>query len=231
VLGDGTQVFECKATVEIKEGKERAVVQLQPIGGASLLKDPQKLLQNLGRFNFDSEESKRDQDFRIFVADWNKVAKFCHKHFLEPGNAVLECDPRREIEEELEETLGGKVSPDQYNLSWLGINTQEEALASARMGQNQAKTKRIFNLFEAKICDPALESRILQAALDTDPQALIEKARAKALSGKGKGKASALIAVPKEALDLALEQMGAGEKPKIRDCGLANTIGALFEKR
>ena len=132
------------------------------------------------------------------------------------------------FEEELEETLGRKVLPEQYRLSWLGMHVQEEAQASARLGQNQTQTKRVFNIFKAEITDPELEQHLRAVAIKTDAAALLNKARTNPHAAGGKGKASALAVISLKDLAPVLNAMSAGQKGKIGDCRVAETIALLW---
>ena len=52
-------VLERKATYKKREGKVKERLQAQPLGGASVLKKPQALLDIIDRFNYDNEKSRR----------------------------------------------------------------------------------------------------------------------------------------------------------------------------
>src|SRR5688500_5254820 len=59
--------LERKATLLQDESGHGVEVIAQPFGGAIRLLDPKALRDLIGDFHFDSEESRSEQDFRIFI--------------------------------------------------------------------------------------------------------------------------------------------------------------------
>ena len=96
--GDGelTLALERKATLLKDESRRTVEVMAQPFGGAIRLLEPKALRVLIDDFHFDSEESRSEQDFRIFIrpSDWSVVREFCIQHFSRVDDPVLESEPR-----------------------------------------------------------------------------------------------------------------------------------------
>ena len=71
--------LERKATV-LEDGG--VSVLAQPFGGGIRILDPTSLQKIAGEIQFDSERSKRDQDFRILIppSKWEAVKRYCLHH-------------------------------------------------------------------------------------------------------------------------------------------------------
>src|SRR5689334_22995355 len=77
--GDVMLALERKATAHESENGPVVKVKSQPFGGAVRILDLRGLRDLIGDFHFDSERSRSEQDFRIFIrpADWSTVREFC----------------------------------------------------------------------------------------------------------------------------------------------------------
>src|SRR5262249_53338707 len=97
---DGTLILalERKATL-MKQADNGVKVRAQPFGGAVRLGNADSLLDLISDFQFDSERSQSEQDFRILIrrADWATVKAFCLQHLQHVDDPVLEADPCREL--------------------------------------------------------------------------------------------------------------------------------------
>jgi hypothetical protein len=60
-------VLEREATLHETENGHVIQIKSQPFGGAIRILDPTKRYNLIGEFQFDSEHSRAEQDFRIFV--------------------------------------------------------------------------------------------------------------------------------------------------------------------
>jgi hypothetical protein len=74
--------LERKATLSEMENGRVVEVKSQPFGGAIQILDPTKLHDLIGEFQFNSEHSRAEQDFRIFVrrSAWSLLQEFCLQH-------------------------------------------------------------------------------------------------------------------------------------------------------
>jgi hypothetical protein len=105
--GDLMLALEHKATLIAGEGGPRVTVKAQPFGGAIRFLNLTPLQTLIGNFHFDSQRSRSERDFRIFIrpADWDTVREFCLRHFGQENDWVLESDPARELIEEFADAL------------------------------------------------------------------------------------------------------------------------------
>ncbi len=87
--------LERKATLLDSENGPVVDVKSQPFGGAIQILDPGALQRQIGDFHFDSEESRAEQDFRIFIrpADWEEVRVFCLRQFDQPNDSSFGIGP------------------------------------------------------------------------------------------------------------------------------------------
>ncbi|HEU0296785.1 MAG TPA: hypothetical protein VFR47_28870, partial [Anaerolineales bacterium] len=97
--GESMLALERKATLRETENGRIVEVKSQPFGGAVRILDLMKLRDLIGDFHFDSERSRSEQDFRIFIrpSDWSVVREFCIQHFSRIDDPILETDPTREL--------------------------------------------------------------------------------------------------------------------------------------
>src|SRR5918999_609182 len=65
--GDLMLALERKATLLKTESGHAVEVITQPFGGAIRIRDLKMLRELIGDFHFDSEESRSEKDFRIFI--------------------------------------------------------------------------------------------------------------------------------------------------------------------
>ena len=114
--GDLMLALERKATLRETETGRAVEVKSQPFGGAIRIRDPSMLRDLIGDFHFDSQRSRSEQDFRIFIrpSAWETVREFCLEHFRYVDDPVLETDPGRELAEEFADALKITLKPEQY---------------------------------------------------------------------------------------------------------------------
>jgi hypothetical protein len=108
--------LERRATLRGTEGGGAVRVKSQPFGGAIRIFDVRTICDLLGDFHFDSERSRAEQDFRIFIrpSAWSLLREFCLEHISLDDDLILETIPTRELVEEFAETLGIDLQPEQY---------------------------------------------------------------------------------------------------------------------
>lgn len=183
-------VLERKATYFERE--QRPVVKVQPFGGAVRINDPARLYTVAGAFHFDSEHSRREQDFRIFIrpAAWDDVKACCLEQFQASDEAVFETSPERELAEELQDSLGVKIDPDRYGCHPFRTVVENDPSPTANIHAETRPTVRIYRVFEAQVVDPALWQQIKLNSDRFSDQDLQDRAMEDLRNG-GKGRANA----------------------------------------
>jgi hypothetical protein len=195
--GDLMLALERKATLLEGELGQFVDVKAQPFGGAIQIRDPSALRDLIGDFHFDSEQSRSEQDFRLFIrpADWETVRQFCLQHFNDPDDPVLEADPRRELAEEFAETLKIALQSDQYIHKSLGTIVEDISSPTDNFYARGYPTVRIYHTFEASILDPSLARKMLTKSERYSYQDLCELAFEDSQNG-GPGWANAVLTLP-----------------------------------
>jgi len=231
--GDLMLALERKATV-LKDGSGRSVrVVAQPFGGAIRLFDPKAVRDLIGDFHFDSEESRGEQDFRIFIrpADWEAVQRFCINHFRDFEYSVLETDPRRELAEEFADALRISLKPDQYSLKPLGTVVEDDPAPTENIHARGHPTARVYRLFEARILDSSLSHAMLTNSQGYSNHDLQEFALEDARSA-GKGRSSAVLTLPVKLISdvyLAMPPEARSTPISFEDNYLDESVGAILE--
>jgi hypothetical protein len=195
--GDLMLALERKATLIADKGKRRVSVKAQPFGGAIHFLQLAPLQTLIGDFHFDSERSRFEQDFRLFIrpADWNTVREFCRRHLEHENDSVLESDPGRELAEEFADALAVELRPEQYIAKPLRTVVENEPARTQNIYAADYPTVRIYRVFEARIVAPFLCRAIMANSEATSNQMLRELALEDARKG-GRGRANAILALP-----------------------------------
>jgi hypothetical protein len=217
--GELMLAFERRAT--LREGGRAVEVKSQPFGGAIRILEPGLLRDSIGDFHFDSERSRLEQDFRIFVrpSAWESVRDFCIEHLSHVDDAILETDSTRELVEEFSDTLKINLQPGQYVSNAIATIVENEAVPAANIHAKGILTVRIFRIFEAYISDSSLAHSMMKNSDSLSDQDLRELALVDLHNG-GKGRANAMLVLPmKHLVDSYL-----GMPPKERN------VPVLFEK-
>lgn len=191
--------LERKATLLPAEG--RVTVKAQPFGGALRINDLLPLSKRIGDFHFDSQRSRSEMDFRIFIrpAAWGAVREFCLEQFDGPDGTVLESGPDRELAEEFGDALGTGLSQNQYQCSPLWTVLENNPAPTENIHAERQPTVRVYRVFEVRITDLALAKAITSNSQRYPNHNLAEFAREDARSG-GKGRANAMLALPMESI-------------------------------
>jgi hypothetical protein len=193
--------LERKATLHPDGEGGRVLIKSQPFGGAIRIKNLARFRDSVGDFRFDSERSRSERDFRIFIppSDWEAVRAFCLGQFANEDDSILETTPKRELEEELADTLGIALKPEQYSCKPLKTMVENNPAATDNVHARGHATVRVYRVFEARILDPALGRLISEESEQLSNQSLRERARGNARKG-GKGWANAVLVLPMEAV-------------------------------
>jgi hypothetical protein len=189
--------LEHKATLHAVAGVRQVLVRAQPFGGAVRILHFSGLHERVQGFHFDSTQSRDEADFRIFIqpTDWPAVRAYCLRELNQAGDSDLDADPARELVEEVEDALGGKIYPSQYRLKPLWTVLEDRPAPSGNVRAAGVPTVRVYRAFEALIVDPALCRLMLESSERVSGAALREMAMQEARRG-GRGRANAVFAAP-----------------------------------
>ena len=195
--GDLMLALERKATLRKAETGRIVEVKSQPFGGAIRILDLKRIQELIGDFHFDSERSRSEQDFRIFIrpSDWPVVREFCIRHLRQDGDPILETDPGRELAEEFADALKINLKPDQYIQKPAATVIEDNPAPTENIHAEGSLTARVYRVFEATITDSSLALAMITNSERLSDADLQELVRQDAQSG-GKGRANAILAVP-----------------------------------
>lgn len=185
--------LECKATLR----GDKVELKSQPFGGAIRILDVDAVHDLIGDFHFDSERSRAEEDFRLYIqpSAWSVLRKFCIQQFSRVDNPTLETDPARELAEEFEDALKLELMPEQYVCIPVATVVEDEAAPTKNIHANGYPTVRVYRVFEASITDSALADAILKNSESISRERMSELALKDARNG-GKGRANALLVLP-----------------------------------
>ena len=177
------------------------MVKSHPFGGAIRIHDLLRLRDAIGDFQFDSENSRFEQDFRLFIrpSAWESMRRFCWQHFSDPDNHVLETGPQRELEEEFLEGLQIKLLPDQFTVRLRETLIEEEPSPTENIRAQGHPTARIYRIFEAYLHDMSLATALVRHSEMYSDQDLILLARERSSDG-GVGMFNTVLALPNKGL-------------------------------
>ena len=155
--------LERRATLREDKMERRVEIKSQPFGGAIHIHDLDLLRNIIGDFHFDSEESRSEQDFRLFIrpSAWDMVRQFCLQHLNDSSALVLESDPRRELTEEFADVLDISLHQDQYTYRTVGTVIENYPSPTNNFFARNFPTNRIYRIFEAHILDPSLANELV----------------------------------------------------------------------
>lgn len=195
--GDLMLALERKATLREAEKERLVEVNSQPFGGAIRILDLRALREQIGDFRFDSERSRSEQDFRIFIqaSAWEAVREFCLQHISRVDDPVLETDPGRELAEEFADALKISLRGDQYSYKPAATVVEAHPAPTGNIYAKDMLTARIYRIFEAYISDSSLAFAMIANSESFSDQDLRELALEDAHKG-GKGRANAVLTLP-----------------------------------
>src|SRR5512138_2014965 len=87
--GESMLALERKATLHETENGRIVQVKSQPFGGAIRILNVGAIYDLIGDFHFDSEQSRSEQDFRIFIgpSSWPVLREFCIQQLSRVDNS------------------------------------------------------------------------------------------------------------------------------------------------
>ena len=185
--------LERKATLR----KNEVEVKSQPFGGAIRILDFDAINDLIGDFHFDSERSRTEQDFRLFIrpSSWPALRDFCIQHLRRDNDPILETDPTRELVEEFADALKINLQPAQYTSKPVATIVENEATPTENIHAKGIYTVRVYRIFEATITYSALTHAILKNSESLSQKRMCELALEDARNG-GKGRANAVLVLP-----------------------------------
>jgi len=188
--------LERKATV-LRDLENNIRVCAQPVGGGVRIFNPLQLREIVGEIQFDGEESKQEQDFRILISasKWDEVKKYCLRHLENPDDAELESDPQRELVEEFEETLNVNLKPEQYTCQPSGFVIENKPVSTDNVNMQGQLTVRLYRIFEMYILDDLLYKTMLSVSQRDSDQDL-RRLALKDLQNGGNGRANSILTLP-----------------------------------
>lgn len=226
--------LERKATLRRTAEGGAVRVKSRPFGGAIRIFDLSAVHDVLDDFHFDSERSRAEQDFRIFIrpSSWSSLREFCLQHIVLDDDLILETSPSRELVEEFGETLRVDLRPEQYVSKPIATVVENRAVSTENIYAAGTPTVRIYRVYEAAITDSFLPHAMLKHGNDLSHQRLSELAIADARSG-GKGKANAVLTLPWERLQSVYRAMVPAERDipiVFEENRLDSTVAAILEE-
>jgi len=188
--------LERTATLRETEGRREVTVRAKPFGGGVRLINPRRLKDLIGQFHYDSERSRREDDFRIQIhpASWDKVKEICREHLKAPASGILDASPARELAEEFEDALQVQITPDQYQLKPRGMIVENLPEKTDNVRAAGLPTVRIYYLFDARISAPEMITLLLANSRRYSDRNLQQMAWDDYWQG-GKGRANAALAL------------------------------------
>jgi hypothetical protein len=225
--------LERKATLHRTMDDEAVRVKSRPFGGAIRILDIRPVHDLVGDFHFDSERSKAEQDFRIFIrpSAWPSLREFCLQHIVLDGDLILETSPSRELVEEFAETLRVDLRPEQYLCRPVATMVENRAILTENIYATRTPTVRVYRIFEADITDVVLARLMLKNGDDLSHQRLSQLAIADAQSG-GRGRANDVLTLPWERLQdvyRAMPQVARNVPVIFDENRLDSTVAAILD--
>ena len=232
--GEKMLALERKATL-VDEGIEKTIeVKAQPFGGAVRIKEVNALKGLLGEFQFDSEGSRAEMDFRIFInpTDWSILRQFCVQHLKDVDDPVLEADPGRELIEEFMDCLDLRTTREQFTSKPRGTVVEEDPSPTANIRARGFSTARVYRIFTTHISDKKLARRIITESNRFSDEDLEDLARLDKQKG-GEGRANRILALPLDETIAFYSHTSLQERNSLLDFGnyhLSEAVLALLDE-
>ena len=194
--GQITLALERIATLRKFNGISSVDVTAKPFGGGVRITNPKELKRIIKDFQYDSERSRQERDFRILIHPemWGKIKETCNEHLHDNRKRIFDYSPDRELVEEFEDSLKIKIKPDEYILIPKGMVIQDLKIKTNNVRAQGMPTVRIYYIFEAWIKSHELVKLILtksrQFSEDNFKKAALEDAER-----GGKGRANSVLTI------------------------------------
>jgi hypothetical protein len=199
--GDGIAMMalEHKATLVSSAQQSRVDVKAQPFGGAIRILNLNSVLSIIGNFNFDSERSRAEQDFRVFIqpSTWEAVKDYCLRNLDQENGGNLDSDPSRELMEEFDDALGFQLKTEHYAVKPVRIVVENEPAPTTNVHVAGRLTARIYRIYEVQLRDLAL-SNLMIANSEKHSQQVMRRLVLEDAQKGGRGRANSIFAAPLE---------------------------------
>lgn len=231
--GETMLALEHKGTISPGEGASSFALKAQPFGGAVRLFDLTPVLALVDRFHFDSERSRSERDFRLFIrpADWQAVREFCLRRLRRENDPILETGPDRELAEEFEDALGVAIRADQYTRNPVGTVVENEPAPSGNAQAPGVPTVRIYRVHAIRVVDPDL-CRAMAANSARHPGRALRRLASEGARSGGRGWANAVLVAGMQevrAVYTDLPPDRRGDLVRFQDTHLDANVAALLE--
>jgi hypothetical protein len=205
--------LERKATLRETEHEHVIEVKSQPFGGAVRILDVDAIHDLIGDFHFDSERSRTEQDFRLFIrpSSWSVLREFCIQHLSHATDPILETDPARELVEEFSDALKINLKPEQYDSKPVVTVVENEAAPTKNVHAEGVPTVRVYRIFETQILEASLGQFMVTNSEGMSHNNLCELALDDFQNG-GKGHANGILALPLDQIARAYGAMTPAER-------------------
>jgi hypothetical protein len=152
--GEWMLALERKATLH----GTKVEVKSQPFGGAIRILDLNAIHDLIGDFHFDSERSRAEQDFRLFIRplSWSLLREFCIQRLSRVDDSILETNPTRELVEEFHDAIKINLLPEQYISKPVATVVENEPSPTDNFHSKDYPTVRVYRIFEAVVLDVSL---------------------------------------------------------------------------
>jgi hypothetical protein len=193
---DGTLMLalERQATV-VSDGSVN--VRAQPFGGGIHILNPTPLQKIIGKLQFDSEQSKHEQDFRILIppSKWELIKEYCLRHMKDEEDIELETEPDRELTEEFFDTIKVKLSPGQYTVRPQGFVIENNPVRSENVHARGQLTVHLYRIYEIQVVD-AMLCRIMLTISQLYSDQELGALALQDFENYGKGRFNTILALP-----------------------------------
>jgi hypothetical protein len=208
-------------------------IKSQPFGGAIRILDVDAVHDVLGDFHFDSERSRDEQDFRLFIrpSAWSMLREFCLRHIILDNDPILETSPERELVEEFYDTLKIDLKPDQYTCKPVATLVENESSPTDNAHAKGYPTVRLYRIFEVLLTDVVLVSEMLNASESITNEMLCALALENA-QNDGRGWANAMLILPLRRLMEAYQSVSPVQRNfpiRFENNLLDETVSAVLE--
>ena len=228
---DGRTMLALERTATLRgTGAHRNVnVVTKPFGGGVRLTDPDALREAIGPFQFDSERSRLEQDFRLQIRPetWTRLEAMC-RHQLTAGHAgILDPSPLRELTEELGDTLGIAALPEPYRLRPLRTLIQGTPRKTESVRAPGRPTVRVYYVFELVVEDEEIIGAMVEGSRTISDRDLADAAKR-----SERGRANGVLVLGLQALReawLGVPLRGRGDGLRLGEHRLAGNVPAVLD--
>jgi hypothetical protein len=194
--GQITLALERIATLRKNNGSSKVEVTAKPFGGGVRITNPQELKRLIDDFQYDSEKSKEEKDFRILIYQemWGKIKDICNDQWHGKGERIFDYNPDRELAEEFEDSLNVKLKSDEYILIPKSMIIQDLPIKTNNVRAQGVPTVRVYYLFEAWIKSIELVKLMISKSKEYSEDDF-KKAALKHAEQGGKGRANSVLTI------------------------------------